>query len=117
MIIYQCRLPFPPSVNGLYGGGSGQQRFMTKKYKAWVAACPLLDTKAIKDPVSIEYVFTWPCKRLRDGGNYLKAPLDYLVKQAVILDDNYTIVVSESWRHIGVKKECPGVEVIIRSVE
>lgn len=62
-------LPFPPTVNSLFGGGSKQKRFPSKKYKAWKAACPQLE--------------------------------------------DYEIVDSESWDHVGMDKTNPRVEIRI----
>ncbi len=117
-------LPFPPSVNGLFGGGSGQKRFPSKKYKDWLKLCA---TKAdiygiavnfapISQAITITYTFSWPDKRVRDGQNYMKAVTDWLVNQGVIEDDNYNIIVSESWNHVGVDKLRPRVEVEIKYV-
>lgn len=110
---YMFTLPFPPSVNGMYGGGSGQKRFPSKKYKAWLAACPELEALNINHQVKIRYNFFWPDKRIRDGQNYIKAPLDYLVKQNILKDDNWNIVTSETWIHSGVNKISPKVEIEI----
>lgn len=106
-------LPFPPSVNGLYGGGSGQKRFPSKKYKQWLNHCPKLSANGLKGPVRIAYTFAWPDKRIRDGQNYMKAVLDYLVNQGVLIDDNWNIVIGEEWNHVGVDKLHPRVEVEI----
>lgn len=113
MILYQTTLPFPPSVNGLYGGGSGQKRFPSKKYKAWLAQCPELEKLKISDEVHLILNFAWPDKRSRDLTNYVKAVEDYLVNQEVLMDDNYYIVKMVSLRHSGVQKDCPRVDVTI----
>ncbi|MCF0055544.1 RusA family crossover junction endodeoxyribonuclease [Dyadobacter sp. CY356] len=76
-------------------------------------SCPLLVAHGIADKVHIHYTFAWPCKRKRDGQSYFKATTDYLVSQGVILDDNYEIVDSESWDHVGVDKTNPRVEIRI----
>lgn len=112
----KIKLPFPPSVNQLYGGGSRQKRFPTKKYKEWLASCPTLEPLNIDYPVKIFYTFTWPDKRKRDGGNFLKAPLDFLVNQGVLEDDNWQIVTSEIWKHMGVMPDHAGVEIEIQRV-
>lgn len=106
-------LPFPVSVNGAYGGGSGQKRFKTKALKKWLERCPKLIGQVIEYPVHVHYVFFWPDKRLRDGQNYQKVVLDFIVNQGVLIDDNYSYVASESWSHGGVDKEAPRVEVTI----
>lgn len=104
-LVYECRLPFPVSVNGMLGGGGGQQRFKSKSYKAWLAKCPALSPINIDYPVHVSYEFSWPCKRARDGQNYMKCVLDYLVNQGVMVDDNWKIVQSETWRHVGVNSK------------
>jgi Holliday junction resolvase RusA-like endonuclease len=117
MILFQCKLPFPVSVNQMYGGGGGQQRFKTKKYKAWLESCQKLEQMRIGEPVTVEYIFTWPCNRARDGQNYMKGVLDYLVNSEVLVDDDWKIVTKELWRHLGVNKECASVEVVIRQAK
>ena len=106
-------LPFPPSVNSLYGGGSAQKRFPSAKYKAWLKLCPKLAALGFYSPLKIIYTFTWPDKRIRDGQNYMKAPLDFLVNQGVLTDDNYNVVISETWVHSGVDKLNPKCEIEI----
>jgi len=113
MIIHKFTLPFPPSVNSLFGGGSKQKRFPSKKYKEWLRSCPELESLRLSNEVAIEYTFAFPDKRVRDGQNYLKAVTDYLTKQGVIQDDNWKIVVSEIWNHMGVDRENPRVEVTV----
>lgn len=116
-MVQKIILPFPPSVNGLYGGGSGQKRFPSKRYKAWLALCErtphACPDPAISQPVTICYTFAWPDKRIRDGQNFMKAVTDYLVNAGVLADDNYNIIISETWKHIGVDKLRPRVEIEI----
>lgn len=107
-------LPFPISVNSAYGGGSGQQRFKSKSLKAWLAKCPSeLNERVESYPVHIHYTFAWPCARERDGQNYQKVVLDYLVNMGVLIDDNYKFVASETWSHIGIDRKNPRVEIKI----
>lgn len=112
-MVHKFILPFPPSGNGLYGGGSGQKRFPSKKYKAWLASCPKLDPIAISQLVTVCYTYAWPDNRIRDGQNYQKATLDYLVNQGVLKDDNWKIVCGETWDHIGIDRKNPRVEVTV----
>jgi len=109
-------LPLPPSVNGLFGGGSKQKRFPSKAYKAWKAICPELPKLAINKPVHIHYRFYWPDNRRRDGQSYLKAATDQLVRGGVLIDDNWQIVASESWDHGGVSKPAR-VDIYIKEIE
>ena len=117
MILFHCILPFPPSTNGLYGGGSNQKRFPSKAYKKWLAICPKLHGDKINEPVTMEYIFTFPDKGSRDISNYLKAPEDFLVNSGILEDDNYSIVTKILVRHLGVNKEHPSVEVVIRKAK
>ena len=116
VVVHKFTLPFPPSVNALYGGGSGQKRFPSKKYKAWLAVCPKLGAEGISQPVTVCYKFTWPDNRVRDGQNYMKAVLDYLTNEGVLVDDNWKIVTGETWCHAGVCKGNGKVEVEIQIV-
>jgi Holliday junction resolvase RusA-like endonuclease len=113
MDCYKITLPFPPSVNGLFGGGSQQKRFPSKQYKAWLSGLPRLAPLNISNPCHIHYKFYWPDNRIRDGQSYFKATTDYLVKQKVIVDDNWKILASESWSHGGVDKQNPRVDITI----
>lgn len=115
-IIYKLKLPFPPSVNGLYGGGSGQQRFKTKRYKEWCKSVQSLPDLEIDFPITILYTFTWPDNRSRDGQNYIKAVTDILVNAKVIKDDNWSIIQSETWNYDCVDKKQSGVTVQIFKV-
>lgn len=117
MILYTCTLPFPVSVNQLYAGGSGQKRFKGKKYIAWLKSCPELRELNIDEPVSVEYIFTWPDNRARDLSNWIKCVEDYLVSQKVLADDNYKIVSKILIRHEGINTADPRVEVVIRSIQ
>lgn len=61
----------------------------------------------------MHYKFFWPDNRVRDGQNFQKAILDRLVNEDVLMDDNWTVVSSESWDHGGVDKKYPRVELTI----
>lgn len=111
--MHKITLPFPPSVNGLYGGGSGQKRFPSKKYKEWLFLCPTLEPLGISQRVRIAYTFAFPDLRVRDGQNYMKAPLDYLVNEGVLQDDNWNLVVGEEWNHVGIDRKNARVEIEI----
>lgn len=108
---FSCTLPFPPSVNSLFGGGSKQKRFPSKKYKDWRAACPNLEPLGISTPCLVRYMFWLPDNRKRDLSNYLKAPEDYLVSQGVLADDNHQIVVAIALAVGGIDKTRPRVEI------
>lgn len=109
-------LPFPPSVNALFGGGSKQKRFPSAAYKSWLKACPTDVCRTLfdcKNPCRVHYTLFWPDARIRDGGNYLKAPLDWLVREKILIDDNWQVVVGETWESGGIDRSNPRVEIQI----
>lgn len=103
-------LPFPPSTNSLFGGGSKQQRFKSKQYKEWLASCPEIPAKQYKK-IALRYTFYMPDKRRRDLSNCLKAPEDYLVSQGFIEDDNFNCVYKVVLVFGGIDREAPRVEI------
>jgi Holliday junction resolvase RusA-like endonuclease len=108
----EITLPFPPSVNSMFGGGSAQKRFPSKKYKAWLASCPKLYAAKF-ERCSIWYKFYFPDKRERDSQNYIKAATDFLVKQKVIINDDWKVITEERITPMGIDKENPRVEITI----
>jgi len=113
MLLFSCTLPFPPSVNALFGGGSDQKRFPSKAYKAWLAKCPKLEPRNISSQVLVMYELWLPDKRKRDLTNHVKAPEDFLVNSFVLADDNFEIVRSVVVNFIAIDKSNPRVEVSI----
>lgn len=115
--MYKITLPYPPSVNALFNGGSGQKRFPSKKYKEWLLACPqVFDRPKINIPVKVYYDFYLPDNRIRDIGNYEKAVTDFLVKNEILEDDNFKIIVNVELRFCAVDKENPRVQVKIEKI-
>ena len=110
-------LPFPPSVNSLFGGGSKQKRFPSKTYKMWKAACPELPRLGIDYKIHIEYTFYWPDKRVRDGQGSMKAVTDKLVRSGVIVDDNGKIIDSETWKNGGIDRGTARVDIQIAPLD
>ena len=106
-------LPFPPSVNGLYSGKA--RRFKSKLYVAWIAlakqALLYQEVHNLPDfgrvPLEVHYVFGKPDKRGRDVENYCKAVSDFLVDNAIIVDDSYIQRMVLEWG------EVDGVEITI----
>lgn len=112
-------LPFPPSSNTAYPTikrGNKTIRVKSKKLKDWIESCPELDIE-IEGKVTVAYLMFFPDNRERDGQNYLKAPLDYIVSQGVIKDDNRFIVCGEKWFDGGNDKESPRVEITIKKID
>lgn len=110
-------LPSPVSANQLYGGGSKQRRFKTKKYKAWIASCPKLHKNHNFYEIELEYTFFFKTKRLADVGNFEKGVTDYLVAQGIIEDDNWQVVKKIVLIFGGIDKLNPRAEVKIRQYE
>ena len=106
-------LPFPPSVNTLFGQTKGRQRYKSKQYKNWLAKCPIL-TESIKGEVSIVYNMYLPDKRKRDLSNYIKAPEDYICSMGVIDDDNHNVIKKFEVRYCGIDRENPRIEIEIK---
>lgn len=100
-------LPFPPSVNGMFAQNkrNAKLRFKTKKYKQWIEDCPNLEGFKIDGPCTVSYQIFFPDDRVRDGQNYMKAPLDYLVNEKVIEEDNRRIVKGEQWIDGGIDRK------------
>lgn len=97
----RLHLPFPPSVNALYGnGGNSRGRHKTKGYDAWIKLASIV----IKDihrqrlgPYSLSICLEAPDKRGRDLGNLEKAVSDLLVMHGVVKDDRYCQRLTMAW--------------------
>lgn len=87
-------LPFPPSVNGTFRKHNGSH--LSEKYRQWrdLAGMRLAvyGPLRITGQVALDIAYCAPDRRKRDIDNLLKAPLDLLVKQGVIEDDNNRVV-------------------------
>lgn len=110
-------LPFPPSVNSLFGGGSAQKRFKSRKYKEWEKSCPALPCPMIDTPVSVSLVYYLPDMRLRDLDNYGKAIFDKMVSDGVLKDDSYKIIQEIVIRFGGVDKGNARVEISVALID
>lgn len=107
-------LPFPPASNNLFPTGKNNRRFKSKRYKAWLAICPEITDIKFEGMVTVSYLIYFPNDRICDGQSYMKAPLDYIVAQGVLKDDNRRIVKGEQWMDGGIDKKNPRVEMMIR---
>lgn len=109
-------LPLPPSVNALYGGGSGQRRFASKAYKAWKAEVEQIPRFThfanLTPPLCVSYKFYWPDKRVRDQANFLKALDDWMVTKKIVADDNW-LVLQKQVLESALCKADPRVEIEI----
>lgn len=115
--LFTTWLPFPPSVNSAFGGGSGQRRFKSRQYKDWERQAMLMcdKIKTITEPVRIAYTFFMPDKRPRDLSNYIKCTEDLLVSRGVILDDSTAHVQEINLYYGGMDRQNARVEVEIFS--
>jgi Holliday junction resolvase RusA-like endonuclease len=71
--------------------------YKTKGYMAWYQGAvmqlrPQIKTKGIDYPVEISMFFVHGDNRRRDSDNGLTSILDLLVREGVIVDDNWTVV-------------------------
>lgn len=105
-------LPFPPSSNMAYPTGRNGRRFKSKRLTQWLKKCPEIN-ESFEGERKIIYKMYFPDNRIRDGQSYIKAPLDYIVKQGVLKDDNRFIVRSEEWIDCGNDKENPRIEIYV----
>ena len=111
-IMHKIELPFPPSVNSLFGGGSKQKRFKSKKYVAWIKSCPAIPA-AKHSNIGLCYNFYMPDNRARDLDNHIKPLNDYLVANEFIIDDSWQHLNQLLVKHSGIDKSNPRVEITI----
>ena len=113
-------VPFPPSSNTAYPTvvkGKKVFRVKSAKLKAWIKDAPDLHDIRVHGKCTISYLIFFPDNRVRDGQNFMKVPLDYLVSEGVIEDDNRNIVKGEQWYDGGNDKESPRIEITIREIK
>lgn len=108
-------LPVPPSVNSLYGGGSRQRRFKSKKYKAWIESCPDIPVSGYEN-IGLCYTFYMPDNRARDLDNHAKAIGDYLVANKFIKDDSWQCLNKLVLIAAGIDRKNPRVEITVLQV-
>lgn len=110
-------LPFPPSCNHLFPTivRRGKPiRVKSKKYKEWQNNCPDLHYKTLDKVYTISYLIFFPDNRRRDGQNYMKAPLDYIVSEGVLEEDDRRFVCGEQWFDGGTDVDNPRIEITIK---
>lgn len=107
-------LPFPVSVNALYGGGTGQKRFKSVKYKNWLAHCEAFEfDPAEYDGVYLTYKFWFPDNRERDTANLEKCVSDWLVTKKIIKNDAWQNIKAMRLIPMGIDKLNPRVQIEI----
>jgi Holliday junction resolvase RusA-like endonuclease len=112
----EIRLPFPPSVNKMFGAkrGKGRGRYVLPEYEAWrsdaTAALYQQRPKPILGPC--EVWIDLDDRRAGDADNRAKAILDCLVKFGTIGGDSkkYVKRVSIGWA------KCDGCRVAIEEI-
>lgn len=110
-------LPFCPSANMAYPTAKNGRRIKSKRLKDWILSCPDLSDCPKFEKCTISYLMFFPDDRIRDGQSYLKLPLDYIVSQGILEDDNRRIVRGEQWFDGGNDKENPRIEITIKKVK
>ena len=89
-------LPFPPSVNSAYANVPGRGRVKSERYRSWerVAKVDLLrqKPKRMKGPVHVTIYLEDNLGARSDADNRIKVPLDFIVSNKIIEDDNSKIV-------------------------
>ena len=113
-------VPFPPSSNTAYPTvikGRKPIRVKSAALKKWIENAPDLEGVRVHGKCTISYLIFFPDNRIRDGQNYMKVPLHYLVSQGVIEDDNHKIVKGEQWFFGGIDKVAPKVEITIKELK
>jgi crossover junction endodeoxyribonuclease RusA len=108
--VIRIHLPFPPSVNALYGnGGSKRGRHKTKEYKAWqqLAGMCIRDShRQALGPYSLSIALKRSAvSTLSDLTNREKAVSDLLVAHGVVKDDRYCQRMSMHWDE-GIEADC-----------
>lgn len=124
-MIYECTLPFPPSVNHMHKStrikGGKIVRYNSQNYKKWQETAPELvlpECGCIDFPVHVSYALYFPTDhKQRDIDNYIKIPQDHLVKQGVLYEDNRTIITKITIRFAGIDRDNPRVEIEIKRGE
>jgi crossover junction endodeoxyribonuclease RusA len=97
----RLHLPFPPTVNTLYGnGGVNRGRHKTKAYEDWIKLASTVIKESHRQhlgPYSLSICLEAPDKRGRDLGNLEKAVSDLLVIHGVVKDDRYCQRLTMTW--------------------
>ena len=107
-------MPFPISVNSMFGQAPGHKRFPTEAYKKWQTETEwkLLSKRParVPGPVHLLFELAEKDKRQRDLTNYLKGPEDMLVKHNIIDGDHSAVV-----RHVEAKwaSDVDGIRITI----
>jgi len=101
-------LPFPVSTHQAFRKHNG--RYLSAKYRAWRDEAGWMvkhqRPAACHGPVSTLIELKAPDRRLRDGDNYKKGPIDLLVAHGIIEADNNRIVKQSTVRWVDAGEPC-----------
>ena len=86
-------LPWPPTVNSMFGQKPGRKRYQSKKYKDWIdGALAAVRRQKVEENytgnVAVTLRMGAPDKRKRDLDNYVKPILDLITKTDIWADDS-----------------------------
>jgi len=91
--MFECNLPWPPSVNSYYTVWKGR-KILSKKGKQFKADCSIYiyrNGPQLTGDLSVEISVCMPDKRRRDLDNLLKPILDVLGNYGVYEDDSQIV--------------------------
>ena len=102
----RLELPYPPSVNGIFGKFNGAK--LSEKYRKWRDEAGWLlraqNPKRLSGAVSVAVMLVPPDKRVRDLDNAgFKACIDLLVRHELIEGDDWRYVkrIAAEWSEDG----------------
>jgi Holliday junction resolvase RusA-like endonuclease len=104
--LIEIRLPFPPSVNAMFGAkrGKGRGRYRTDEYEHWIAEATAALWEQRPRPVlgRCEVWIDLDDRRRGDADNRAKPVLDLLVKHGTLGGDSERFVrrVSIGWTKV-----------------
>ena len=119
---YEIPLETPSKKNQRINTRSGRS-FPSKRYSEWhrVASKILRQQGLPETPISgrvkVEGFFVRGDHRVRDNNNSGASILDLFVDVGILEDDRDSIVVSESWTKVGIKKDAPVATINIWSLD
>jgi len=94
-------IPTPPSTNNLFATVRGGRRVRSKAYNAWLVEAgweiKRQRVQPIAGPVAVTLTIGKPKGVRCDVDGKIKAPLDLLVKQAVLADDSQVQEITARW--------------------
>ena len=95
---------------------TGKYLISSKAYREWEKeqSSQLINHPRYDYPVEMHYEFYRPDKRRTDMDNKITSIQDLLVHNNILLDDDYTNIPYKTSRSMGIDRENPRVEIIIK---